>query len=135
MAVVARSERTEITQDRVLQELAKLAFANASDLFNWGPDGISIKAKADLTPEQQAAVAEVSQTVTEKGGTIRLKLHDKRAALVDIGRHLGMFLDRHEHSGEITKRVVSAEPMTAEEWESRYGANSVSAGGSTEGLN
>jgi len=30
---------------------------------------------------------------------VRFKLADKRAALVDLGRHLGMFVDRHEHSG------------------------------------
>ena len=89
----ARSERTEITQDQVLRELALIGFANAGDFFDWGPDGITIKDKGELTAEQQAVVAEVSQTKTKEGGTIRVKLHDKRAALVDIGRHLGMFTD------------------------------------------
>jgi len=28
---------------------------------------------------------------------VRFKLADKRAALFDIGRHLGMFIERHEH--------------------------------------
>ena len=92
-AKAARSERTEVTQDAVLKELALIGFANAGDYFDWGPAGVKLKGKADLTAEQQAVVAEVSETVTEKGGTIRLKLHDKRAALVDIGRHLGMFKD------------------------------------------
>ena len=30
----------------------------------------------------------------------KFKLYDKRAALVDIGRHLGMFPNRHEHAGK-----------------------------------
>lgn len=93
-AQAARSERTGITADMVLQELALIGFANAGDYFDWGPDGVTLKLKDDLTPEQQAVVAEVSETVTEKGGTIRMKLHDKKGALVDIGRHLGMFTDR-----------------------------------------
>ena len=77
-----------------MKELALIGFANAGDYFDWGPDGISIKDKDDLTPERQAVVAEVSQTKTEKGGTIRVKLHDKLAALEKIGRHLGMFTDK-----------------------------------------
>ena len=89
----ARSNRTEITADRVLEELAKVGFANAGDYFDWGPDGITVKNKADLTPEQQAAVAEISETITQSGGTVRIKLHDKIGALEKIGKHLGMCRD------------------------------------------
>ena len=95
-----RAKRTEITADRVLKELALLGFANAEEYFIWGPDGVTIKDSAELTPEQTAAVAEVSQTVTEQGGTIRVKLYDKRASLELIGRHLGMFKDVVEHKGD-----------------------------------
>ena len=95
-----RSERTEITADRVLEELAKVGFANAADYFEWGPGGITIKDQAELTPEQTAVVSEVSETTTKDGGTIRVKLHDKLTALEKIGRHLKMFTDKHEHTGE-----------------------------------
>ncbi len=93
VAMQARSERTEITADQVLKELAKIGFANAGDFFEWGPDGITVKPQADLTPDQQAAVAAVSETKTEKGGTVKIKMHDKLGALEKIGRHLGMFTD------------------------------------------
>ncbi len=89
----ARSKRTEITADQVLKELAKIGFANSGDFFEWGPDGIRVKPQEDLTSDQQAAVAEVSETKTEKGGTVKIKLHDKLGALEKIGRHLGMFTD------------------------------------------
>ena len=92
-AIEARSERTEITADQVLEELAKIGFANSGDFFEWGPDGIKVKPQADLTSEQQAAVAEVSETKTKEGGTVKVKLHDKVGALDKIGRHLGMFTD------------------------------------------
>jgi hypothetical protein len=49
--------------------------------------------KASLTAEQRRVVSEVSQTVTEAGGTIRVKLHDKMSAIDKLGRHLGMFKD------------------------------------------
>lgn len=99
-AQAKRSERTEITQDMVLQELALLGFANAGEYFKWGPNGVTLKDSDELTREQQAAVSEVSETITEKGGTIRMKMHDKKGALVDIGRHLGMFTDKHEFTGK-----------------------------------
>lgn len=53
----------------------------------------------ELDDDTAAAVAEVAQT---KEG-VRIKLHDKRAALVDIGRHLGMFKDKVDlnHGGEV----------------------------------
>jgi hypothetical protein len=44
-----------------------------------------------ISDEAAAAVAEVSQTVN---GALRVKLHDKHAALVSIGKHLGMFVDQ-----------------------------------------
>ena len=31
---------------------------------------------------------------------VKFKLADKKGALVDIGRHLGMFIDRRERSGD-----------------------------------
>jgi len=31
---------------------------------------------------------------------VKFKLADKRAALVDLGKHLGLFKDRIEHSGK-----------------------------------
>ena len=89
-----RQKRTEITQDRVLTELANIGFSDAGSYFEWGPDGVKVKPKEKLTAEQRAAVQEVSETVTKHGGTIRLKLADKIAALTKIGQHLGMFTER-----------------------------------------
>ena len=88
-----RSERTEITQDRVLEEYAKLAFAEMGMFVEWSESGVTLKASSDLPPELRAAVAEVSQTSTERGGTVRFKLHDKKGALDSVARHLGMFKD------------------------------------------
>ena len=40
LAILKRSERTEITQDRVLEELARVAFADIGEYVTWGPDGV-----------------------------------------------------------------------------------------------
>ena len=45
-------------------------------------------------------MAEVSETITKEGRTIRFKLHDKKGSLELLGRHLGMFPTKVEHTGE-----------------------------------
>ena len=108
----ARAERTEITQDMVLRELAKIGFADIRRAVTWGETelrvadgedgtavpyhGLALKASDEIDDDTAAAISEVAQT---KEG-LRVKFHDKRAALVDVGRHLGMFKDKVEHSGK-----------------------------------
>jgi phage terminase small subunit len=67
-----------------------------------------------ISDEAAAAVAEVSQTVN---GALRVKMHDKHAALVSLGRYLGMFDDRVQIQD---RKQISAEPMSAEEWKRQY---------------
>lgn len=57
---------------------------------------IELTDSGELDDETAAAISEVSQT---KEG-VKIKMHDKKGALVDIGRHLGMFVDKVEHSGK-----------------------------------
>lgn len=108
-----RSERTEITQDMVLQELAKIGFSDIRKVMRWGEtmvrmeandDGIEVEVpyhgialidSSEIDDNTAAAIAEVS----EGREGLKIKMHDKKGALVDIGRHLGMFKDRVEHSG------------------------------------
>lgn len=90
----ARGERTEITQDRVLEELAKLGFSDMRQFSSWGPKGVTWKDSDELSPEAAACVAEVSETITEGGRTRKFKLHDKKGSLELIGRHLGMWNDK-----------------------------------------
>lgn len=96
-----REQRTEITQDRVINELAKIAFANTTDYVEVEDKGqykmVNTKPTKDLTPDQVAAIASIKQGANG----IEIKLHDKVRALEDIGRHLGMFKDKIEVSGNI----------------------------------
>ena len=95
-AMKARSERTEITADRVLKEIARLAFLDIRKAFN--ADG-SLKPIHELDDDTAAAIAglEVSEIRGEDGVSTVLKkirLSDKRASLELAGRHLQMWIDR-----------------------------------------
>ena len=106
-AMKAREQRTEVTQDRVLQELARLGFANMHDYMRITPEGEPFADLSQLTREQAAAITEFTvEDFTDGRGEdardvrrVKFKLADKRAALVDIGKHLGMFKDKVELTG------------------------------------
>ena len=98
-AMGARSERTEISADRVLQEYARLAFSNIADFVDFGPDGVTVRALSEMPRDAARCVAEVSESKTGRGGTVRVKLHDKKRALDALARHLGMFVEKHERTG------------------------------------
>lgn len=95
-----RIERTEITQDKVLKELAKIGFANIDDYVEVETDKhdnkiVTIKLTKDIPEDKISAISSIKQGANG----IEVKLHDKVKALENIGRHLGMFKDKVEISG------------------------------------
>lgn len=123
-------KRHEVTVDRIVAELAKIAFANAHDYFTWSSEGVHVKPSDELTDDQRSVVSEVSQTVTAEGGTIRVKLSDKQSALEKLGKHLGMFADKGP--APTAKFFISDRPMSANEWAAEF-AGVGAAGGAPDG--
>ena len=91
-----RDERTEITADRVLKELAKIAFFNAGDILK--EDG-NTKQLKDWSRDDLASVQEITDNAIT--GDRKIKLSDKKAALDLLGRHLKLFTDKVQLSGEV----------------------------------
>jgi len=92
-AMADRSRRTGITVDRVLEEIAKIAFVNAADIIN--VDG-SVEWNAER--HDTAAVQSVKvKTIPAEDGNIverEVRLYDKAKSLEMLGRHLGLFNDK-----------------------------------------
>ena len=89
-AMQQREKRTQITADRVLQEIAAVAFAHMGQFAKWGGQTVTLTDSSEVDPR---AVAEVKQTVNQFGSNVGIKLHDKLAALEKLGKHLGMWKD------------------------------------------
>lgn len=108
LSMAARSKRTGITQDRVLQELARIAFANGTDfarvvvreepIHMVDEEGelrrvvrriqtVEIVDTDRVDPEKRAAIAGIKEG---KHG-IEVSSYDKLRALELLGKHLGMF--------------------------------------------
>ena len=108
----AREQRTEITQDRVLLEYARLGFLDPRKLFN--ADG-SPKGIQELDDDTAAAIAglDVMEIYSGSGddrtfvGYLKkYKMADKRSALDSIGKHLGMFKEKNELDVNIAGKVM-----------------------------
>ena len=100
-AKAKRAERTELTSDMVVDELRKIGFANMADYMKSTPQGDPYLDFSALTRDQTAALSEVTITDVAAGKRVKFKLHDKRAALVDLGRHLGLFEPKRKHDGTV----------------------------------
>jgi phage terminase small subunit len=105
-AMQARSERTEITQDMVLRQLAKIAFADIKDFVIWNNNTIKIKPSNEV---DGTLLAEISESVSDSGRVLKIKRHDSLKALELLGKHLGMFKDKIEHSGDMVIKVTLPE--------------------------
>jgi phage terminase small subunit len=107
----AREIRTEITQDRVLAEFAKIAFLDPRKFYDEAGNLIPIHKLDDDTAAALGGM-DVSAVRSADGDidyTKKIKIIDKKGALDSIARHLGMFTDKTEvkHSGldELLKSV------------------------------
>lgn len=119
-AIAARrkvlSDKAEVTQEMVVKELARLAFLDIRKAFD--AEG-NLKPIVDLDDETAAALAGLEIEITSGkdkpiARTHKIKLSDKKGALDSLARHLGMFKDKLEHSGNIGLPELVARSISRE---------------------
>lgn len=112
-----REQRTEITQDKVVNELAAIAFSNASDFFKVIDKTVTVGGSIVLddegnprtykdvefvnTDKLSEANKKVISSIKQGSNGLEIKLNDKLKALELLGKHLGMFKDKVELSGNV----------------------------------
>lgn len=107
-AMAERSKRTGVNADRVIQELAKIAFVNATEVI----DPKTATVKEDALPEDTAAIQSVKvKTFGEDGLEREIKMADKLKALELLGKHLGMFKDKVELSGGLDNEKTKLDDL------------------------
>jgi len=109
-AVAARkkkmAEANDVSANRVIEELRRVGFLNARDLFDAEGNLIPV----NKLPEAVAAAihpTEVVQRNLAAGDGVtdrvhRIRVHDKLKALELLGKKLGLFVEKVEHSGGIS---------------------------------
>nr|WP_038289860.1 terminase small subunit [Acetivibrio straminisolvens] len=101
-AMAERSKRTGINQDRVLRELARIAFVNAADVINFDSATIAEGASEDDTAAIASVKVKTIPTPDGEGIEREIRLADKLKALELCGKHLGMFNDKVDANVPVT---------------------------------
>ena len=85
------SAKLEITRERVLKELARIAFSDLRRVVDFGPDGVKLKEGSELADDDAVAIESVGQSFNQYGPTVKVKLYSKTDALEKLAKHLGLF--------------------------------------------
>ena len=137
-ATAKAADKLGITRERIMAELAKVAFGDIRKVITWhgsqveeedNPEGgevlvvkhtysnaVVLVSSEHVDDETAGSIASVKQN---SSGGIEVKQHDKMKALELLGKELGMFVDH----GEVDVRTyhITDQPMTEAEWASEHG--------------
>ena len=92
-APINRKERMQgkkmkkITKKQVVEELAAIGFARATNFLSVSEGELTIRDTETLSKADQAAIASIERSSTG----IKLKFYDKMKALELLGKYMGMF--------------------------------------------
>ena len=97
-----RAESMDITKDRIVEELAKIAFGDVREIVNWTQGAVMLIPSKEITDKAAAAISEVSNGAFG----IKIKRHDKVRALDSLAKLLGF----DKESGEEAIAIEWEEP-------------------------
>lgn len=110
------AEKTGVSQQKVLNEIAKIAF---SDIRNYYQDDNQLKPICDLEDNEAAALASVKSYEENLPGTSvviginkEIKLYDKLAGLEKLARHLGMYKEDNKQRSQPIQ-LLNFDPINA----------------------
>ena len=100
-------KRIELKQEKVLEELAKVAFFRIDQVMNFDGEQVQVKSFSDMYEWALVAIQELKMT---RAG-VHVKLYNKLDALQSLGRYFGIFNDKLDvNVGVKLSDVISALP-------------------------
>lgn len=108
------SKRLKLSREKVLRQLAGIAFSDIGDVLDFSGDQVHLRPAADIPRYARRAIAsiKVKRYVEGKGEDARVceivevRLWPKDAALEKLAKHLGLLVDRHEMTTTVGEPVV-----------------------------
>ena len=100
-ALKARETRTQVTADRVILELARIAFFDSRKLYE---ENGTPKAITELDDDAAAVLSQIDTAETMEGARIRrYRVSDKLKALEMLGKHLALFNGQDSESEALAR--------------------------------
>ena len=103
----------KITRKQVVEELAAIGFARATNFLRVSEGELTIRNTDSLSKADQAAIASIERSSTG----IKLKFYDKMKALELLGKYMGMFEGSAEEEGAQNNLLEAILAATREEVE------------------
>ena len=123
-----RCKTSEITEKSVMAELAKIGFSDIKNFMSWDAEGNVVFKASDLLAAQESGAIEsfeIRETTRwevvpelDKEGKIikykrvavtvpsyKFKLYEKKSALIDMGKHIGMFWEGNSQVKDPTEEA------------------------------
>jgi phage terminase small subunit len=109
-AMDERAKRVDVTAERVLQELAHIAYDDIKNYLSYrtektlleydenGKPIIGYKQIIEMMDSDMVDTRNIQEVSINAKGDFKFKLYSKSDALVNLGRHLGLFTDKSEVS-------------------------------------
>lgn len=96
-----RSRRTGVSQERVVRELARIAFVDPTRIIDFGHADVLDDASEDDRAVLSSVKVKSGEAFTER----EVRLYDKVRALELLGKHLGMFTDKMELTADLVRII------------------------------
>ncbi len=101
-------DKLEVTNERIIAELAKIGFANATDFVNGGNTVLELK---HMERDKTAAVSKIKTIVRESADgqvttTTELGFWDKVEALTELAKIRNMFSEHQKYGAGIANLVI-----------------------------
>ena len=107
------SRRTGVTQDRIIRELARIAFLDPTQLV----DMDTAELLSDAVEDDRAAIASVKvKTMSGEAEMVEreIKFADKLKALELLGKRFGMWVDKQQVDIQSVVQIVDDVPSDSE---------------------
>lgn len=107
-----RKERVKVSQDDVVRELSHIAFDDIKNYLKFKTEKIKVDTDSngepiydyrtivDVKDSQTIDTRNIQEVAIAPNGAFKFKLYGKDDALVNLGRHLGIFNDKLNLTGE-----------------------------------
>jgi len=115
--IAARAERVQISQDDVIRELQHIAFDDIKNYLDFrtektqldtdseGNPIVGYKTIVDVKDSREIDTRNVQEVSLGVNGAFKFKLYSKDEALLQLGRHLGIFKDKMEISSDENRDI------------------------------
>jgi phage terminase small subunit len=105
--------KSRLKADDVVKELRRIGFSDITKIVRWAGNVVTVRDSAKIPHEFRVCISEITRTETATGSTLKIKLHNKIAALELVSRILGFDQDKADENEKLEKIKAAVKDIVA----------------------